>query len=394
MSDFEIPELPLELEVQEQSDEIQDESGGATTYAFIGSGQGGGRLAEAFYKLGYKKTICVNTAKQDLSQVELPEEQKLLVDAGEQGAGKDMRKGEEAASNGQQAILDLMKKKFGKVDHIMVCIGAGGGSGGGSTLVLVESAKLFLTHQGYSDADKRVGVIMTLPTAGECASPAVAKNSEFLVRTMVKYSEDGLISPLIFIDNEKIKKMYPSLSVKQFWPTVNQTVAGLFHIFNVIVKKPTNYTTFDTADYMSVMRSGGCMIMGVTSVKDLKDSNGVSAAVKNNLGKTLLAEGFDLKTATHAAAVVLGGTETLSNIDNSAIESGFDTLALLTGKAMVHRGVYEDNKERLNVYTLIGGLKGPEPRIKELGKFQNIGVKEKQETIMPPASYNNRLYGE
>jgi cell division GTPase FtsZ len=392
--DIEIPDLPLEAELEGVEDEsIEDESGGAVTYAFIGSGQGGGRLAEAFYNIGYKKTICTNTANQDLSKVDIPEEQKILLDAGEQGAGKNMVKGEEAASNAQQEILDLMKKKFGQVDHIMVCVGAGGGSGGGSTLVLVESAKLYLTHLGQPDADKRVGVIMTLPTAGESASPAVSDNAQLLSKTLVGYAKGGLVSPLIFVDNDKIKKMYPKLSVKKFWPTVNATVAGLFHVFNVIVNKPTEYTTFDTADYMSVMRGGGCMIMGVTSVKNLDDTNSVSAALKNNLGKTLLAGGFDLKTASHAAAVVLGGEEILEELDNTAIEEGFDTLAMLTGDAMVHRGVYEDKKPRLNVYTLIGGLAGPDARLADLKKFQKLGGKKKEQKAVK-ASYGHRLYGE
>lgn len=402
MSDtIEIPDLPLEglEDVEESTSEvIQDESGGASVYAFIGSGQGGGRLAEAFYKQGYKKTIAVNTATQDLSAVDLPEDQKILMPAGEQGAGKDMAKGESAAEKCQQQLLDLMKRKFGQVDHIMVTIGAGGGSGGGSTLVLIETAKLYLTHIGQPEADKRVGVIMTLPTAGECASPAVAQNAEFLARRMATFAEQKLISPLIFVDNDKIKKMYPNLSVKNFWPTVNATVAGLFHVFNVITKKTTQYTTFDTADYMSVMRSGGCMIMGVTAVKIIKDASSVSAALKNNLNKTLLADGFDLKSATHAAAVVLGGSDILSELNNTAIEEGFDTLAMITGDAMVHRGVYEDDKPRLNVYTLIGGMSAPESRFKELSKFQQLnhgmGTVKKVEQPQVKNSFGKRLYGE
>jgi len=393
--DIEIPDLPLEAELEEYEDEsLEDESGGAVTYAFLGSGQGGCRLAQAFYKLGYKKTLCVNTAIQDLSKVDVPEDQKVLLNAGEQGAGKDMAKGESAAAGSQQQILDLMKKKFGPVDHIMICVGAGGGSGGGSTLVLVETAKLYLTHIGQPNADQRVGVIMTLPTAGESASKAVAENAELLSKTLVGYADKKLVSPLIFIDNDKIKKMYPKLSVKSFWPTVNATVAGLFHVFNIITKKPTEYTTFDTADYMSVMRSGGCMIMGVTSVKNLDDSGSVSAALKSNLSKTLLAGGFDLTSASHAAAVVLGGSSILEELDNTAIEEGFDTLAMLTGDAMMHRGVYEDEKPRLNVYTLIGGMKGPDGRIKELSKFQQLGGKKVKEQKTSKASYGHRLYGE
>jgi len=396
MSDLNLPEIPLEAEVPSDVEDVRDESLGAASYAFIGSGQGGGRLAEAFYRLGYKKTICVNTAKQDLASLSLPDEQKILIPAGEQGAGKDMRIGEEAAANAQQQVFELIKKKFGSVDHIFVCLGAGGGSGGGSSLVLIETAKKLLTSLGVDNVDQKVGVVMSLPTNGECASPNVARNAQFLASALTKYASEKLISPLIVVDNDKIQKMYPRLTVKEFWPTVNATVAGLFHVFNLIPTKDTPYTTFDAADYGSIMRAGGCMIMGVTSVKDLKDANGISSAIRGNLEKTLLAEGFDLRTATHAAAIVLGGKSIFEQTPGlmGAIEGGLDTLAMMTGKAMVHRGIYEDDKDRLAVYTLVGGLASPDKRIKALGRHQAPKGDEKTESNMPAPKFGSRLYDE
>lgn len=405
--DFDIPDLPLEAEAEAApTEEVADESGGAATYAFIGGGQGGGRLVEAFYKLGYKKSIVTNTAKQDLAPLAIADEQKLLLNAGEQGAGKDMQIGEQAAERGQQSLYDLMVRKFGRVDHIFVCIGAGGGSGGGSSLVLVETAKKYLRYIGLDDVDQRVGVIVALPTNGECASPAVSKNSHLLVSALCGLAEQKLVSPLIFVDNDKVQKLYPNLTVQKFWSTVNDTVAGLFHIFNVIPTKPTPYTVFDAADYGSVMRAGGCMIMGVTNVKDPKAANSVGTAIKSNMERTLLADGFDLRTATHAAGVVIGGQTIMGETAGlmGAIEGGFDALAVVTGDAMVHRGIYEDQKDRLNVYTLIGGLKAPDKRIKSLLKFEPTKPSAPAPAKKPEAapvtkeasagSFNNRLYGE
>ncbi len=397
MSDLNLPEIPLESVDTTPPDEIQDESLGAARYAFIGSGQGGGRLAEAFYKLGYRKTLCINTAGQDLDSLSLPPEQKLLIPAGEQGAGKDMRIGEAAAAAAQVQIFETLKKKFGTVDHVFVCIGAGGGSGGGSTLVLIETAKKFLSYIGMDDVDRRVGVVMSLPTNGECASPNVSKNASFLAAKLSEYAAEKLISPLIFVDNDKIQKMYPRLTVKDFWPTVNATVAGLFHVFNLIPTKPTPYTTFDAADYGSLMRAGGCMIMGVTNVPIKGTSvSEISAALKGNFERTLLADGFDLRTATHAAAIVLGGRSTFANVQGlmAGIEGGLDTLAVMTGKAVMHRGVYEDDKDRLAVYTLVGGLTSPEKRIRALSRHQAPRGDEKTESKMPAPVFGSRLYDE
>ena len=82
------------------------------------------------------------------------------------------------------------------------------------------------------------------------------------------------------VDNEKIKKLYPKLTVKKFWTTINNTVAGLFHVFNVLANKDSEYTTFDATDYDSIMRQSGCMIMGVTSVKDVENETAVSMPLK------------------------------------------------------------------------------------------------------------------
>ena len=163
--------------------------------------------------------------------------------------------------------------------------------------------------------------------------------------------------------------------MKQFWPTLNNTVAGLFHIFNLLSTKNSNYTAFDPADYDTVMKTKGCMIFGVTSVKDIQNETSISDALKQNLEKTLLADGFDLTTAEGAASIVVGGTTLYEEVPGlmDSIEYGFDTLATITGGAIVHRGIYEDpNKDKLVAYTIVGGLDAPQKRLDDLKKFLNL----------------------
>jgi len=98
MTDLNIPTLDIEdfdpeIAEAQKPNGVEDESGGALTYAVIGSGQGGGRIAKAFYDLGYKKTVALNTAKSDLTLLNLPDEHKFYVDYyGDQGAGKIKKK--------------------------------------------------------------------------------------------------------------------------------------------------------------------------------------------------------------------------------------------------------------------------------------------------------------
>ena len=50
----EIPTLDIEdydPDLNEDTDIVEDRSGGALTYAIVGAGQGGGRMAKAFLQL-------------------------------------------------------------------------------------------------------------------------------------------------------------------------------------------------------------------------------------------------------------------------------------------------------------------------------------------------------
>ena len=102
--DFNAWLLPsLELEQYEPDIEpevgVKDHIKGSTRYAWIGAGQCGGRLVKSFYDLGYKKVLAVNTTHHDLDLLDIPQNQKFLMDIGEKGAGKDMERGKAPFSN-------------------------------------------------------------------------------------------------------------------------------------------------------------------------------------------------------------------------------------------------------------------------------------------------------
>jgi cell division GTPase FtsZ len=364
------------LDLEEYEPDIKEEEGmkdvteGSTKYAWIGAGQCGGRLVKSFYDLGYKKVLALNTTHHDLDLLEIPSEQKFLMDIGEGGAGKDIERGKKAAQQYQQEILHSTRKTFGsKINHIMVCFGAGGGTGSGSAVSLIETAKRYARYIGLDNPDKSVGAIMTLPTIGEASSPLVAQNAYNIATELGQMAVKGKVSPLIIIDNEKISKMYPGLIVKTFWPTINNTVAGLFDIFNRLSALSSEYTSFDPVDYHSIIEAGGCTIMGLTKVKDFKENKfAISESVKNNLEKTLLANGFDLSSAKTAGCVVVGGKGIMANVKGlqENINYAFDVLSNITGQATIHRGIYEDDKASIRVYTIIGGLDIPAARLEEL----------------------------
>ena len=135
---------------------------------------------------------------------------------------------------------------------------------------------------GHDKPEERVGVVMSLPTRGEAASPKVSYNAYRVLKQVGGQAEKKEISPLVILDNARIEKMYSNLTVKEFWNTINSTVSGLFHIFNVLSKHPSQYTSFDPTDYATTLRCGGVMVMGVSKMNINDTKTATKAANANN----------------------------------------------------------------------------------------------------------------
>ena len=147
------------------------------------------------------------------------------------------------------------------VDRYFICAGAGGGTGAGTIMPLIETAAELQKIQ-KSSSDK-VGVILALPKVSE--GNKVNANAYKILDEVYNAVESGVVSPLIVVDNEKINKLYPGLGVAQFWQTANMSIAGLFHLFNNTATKDSSYSSFDTNDYKQVLDSG-MIVLGATQI--------------------------------------------------------------------------------------------------------------------------------
>ena len=349
---------------------VEDQSKGSLKIGIVGAGQCGGRIAESFFRLGYTKIISINTTAQDSNVIPT----KLIFNIPNKpgGAGKNMDESSDAFINHKDKLYNEMTRVFGKIDHIFVCAGLGGGSGAGTIVQTLDLAKKYMRYIGYDDPQKRVGAIVTLPTVGEAASPIVASNALKKGMELSTLADTGQIMPLIIIDNDKIKNLYRNLTIANFYPTINDTIAQMFDIFNQISSMSSEYVTFDATDFMTLLQCGGHMTMGVTVVNDITQKTSISDALKMNLTKTLLASDFELTTAKAAAVIAVVGKSLVDTsvglMDN--IEYGFDTIASLTGNAAIHRGIYADDEStNVRVYTAIAGLTKPLKRYKRLEKI-------------------------
>ena len=340
----------------------------AVQMAFVGVGQGGGRIAQSFHDLGYRRVCAINTTQQDLSSLTIPDQ--LIIGKNRGGAGKDPEQGKLAAKESYEEIMDLLMRSWGDgADQLMLCVGCGGGSGTGSWPVLVRAMREFADSTNIEKpVEKHIGVIMTMPKRSE--GSRVQHNALVALRQAVELVEAKKISTLIIVDNAKIHDLYPDLPVKKFWPVANQNFAAILHTFNLLAAKDSQYNTFDRQDFKSVIRNG-IMIFGMTRVEEWDHKEDISKAVRQNLTGSLLADGFDLSKANMAGAIVVAHDDVLEEVPMSNIDYAFASLGRALGNdgITLHSGIYEWNKPGMMAFTIISGLAPPQSRLDELEKL-------------------------
>jgi cell division GTPase FtsZ len=359
--DINIDDMVIPQAVEYKEDEIKDKFDSGFKFAFIGTGQGGSRIAETFHKIGYRRVGVVNTAEQDLATIDLPASNKFCFGSG--GAGKNRSRAKKLFSGKQEDCLDFMKRVIGKkYDRTIICAGAGGGTGAGTLASLINVAKdLQVVNKSTSN---KVGVILALPKYSE--GKKVNENAGKTLKEVLDLVKKGVVSPFIVLDNEKIGGIYPNLSVDRFWHTANMSICTLFHLFNTIITKNSHYSTFDPNDYQTILDSG-TIVFGATNINDYSDETKISYAIRENLKHNILSGGFDLGTGTVAASVVIGKQDVLATIPEAHLDYAFEQLTrMLKSNSTVHRGIYRGNKAGLNIFTAIGGLAPPTDKIDDL----------------------------
>ena len=324
--------------------------------AFVGVGQAGCRIARTFYDIGYRRVVVIDGPIQDLADVSNSHPDIPQLSLGTGGSGKDLSKGEAAIAAKREEIWDLLVRGVGTdVDYILVCCSLGGGTGAGGSHLVFEIAKQYMEKIGK---DPRVGCMVALPHPGE--GQRVARNA---LHTFSKLSALDP-APMVIIDNKRIQELF-RIGIAQVYNKCNEQTAQLFHLFNQLAAQRSQLITFDRAELGSLLDKG-IIVYGASAITSFNSSADVAGAVREQLGKTALAE-VDLNSGREAGCIFVGGQETLDAVPMDFLDGGFDMLERILQKgSLVHRGVYKGSKPGLRCFTLLAGLDPPKKRLAEL----------------------------
>jgi hypothetical protein len=134
-------------------------------------------------------------------------------------------------------------------------------------------------------------------------------------------------------------------------------------LFNKIVTKSSQYTTFDSNDFRTVLDSG-IMVFGMTNVPNVANEADISKAVRENLKRNVLCGELDLSTGKIAATVAIGDDKTLDSIPQEYLDNAFNQLnRTLQSGSTVHQGIYKGTRAGLSIFTVIGAINTPQEKL-------------------------------
>jgi len=307
---------------------------GQANIKVIGVGGAGNNMVGWLYKKGIKgaEIIACNTDKQHLGIID--SDRKFLIGKSVTrglGCGGFPEKGAEAAKESMNELKESLKG----ADMVFVCAGMGGGTGTGAAPIVAHLAK---------DTGSIVIGTVTMPFKIERAR---VDKAEFGLQQLRQVSDT-----VIVIDNNRLVQIAGNLPIQQAFAVANELVATMIKGIVETIAVPS-LVNLDFADVKAIMQNGGVAVIGVGSSDT---NNRVEESARGALANPLLE--VDYKGATGALIHIVGGPDmTLDDINKVGelvTESLDDDANVIWGAR-----VTDDMKGRINVMTIITGIKSP-----------------------------------
>lgn len=340
---------------------IVEEKKRSIDIGIIGSGQAGSRLAETFYDLGYN-AVAINTARQDLEHINIPDSNKMLLEGTLGGAAKDLELGHDVAEANKDGINALVKDKLSNSQVIIFCTSLGGGSGAGSVetvLDILGTTNVPIVVQGI------------LPMFSEDAS--VKNNALQTLSKLANATKKYNVATLICVDNAKIETVFANVGQLDFYKVANKAIVEPIDAFNHYSALPSPLKGLDSMEWGTLFTDGnGLACYGTMSVANYEEDTAIAEAIVSDLGTNMLANGFDLKKAKYVGVLIIANNKVWNKIPSSSINYATTMLNdVCASPRGVFKGIYIDDEiqdDVVKVYSMFSGLSLPDSRINQLKK--------------------------
>lgn len=286
-------------------------------YGFIGLGQGGSKIVDAFAGIKSPKTgdpiypcMIVNSNLGDMRSLRnIPKHMQFALEGYDKGVGKNPEIGKIAFTENGEKIFEAIGTIMEGCNMIYVCAALGGGTGTGAINVLVDAIADYLGIP--------VAAITSLPRPDEVESLNAYNASSELVGKLREFREDDqggtyrVLENLNILDNEKIIMEHtqdPEVQNLTWDFYSNYKVASILHEWNVVTSLESDIT-LDAADLLNhVLRKGGVITYAKKKINmdEIRTREELlNEIISTYLGRNVLANGFDYQKDMESMGLVV-----------------------------------------------------------------------------------------
>jgi len=370
-------------------------------FGVIGAGQKGNKDADIFAGYTYANgsqiypTIAVNFSKTDMMHLKnIPEDDRIYF-KGFKGAARTPSVVVETfdpeinpdAHILRNQLAEVMERKFGHVEHLIICAGAGGGFGTGFI-----SLVLSLIKENFFPVP--ITLLLSLPFDDPTEmSNAILLMSE--INEFIKLQDElfgpGDIKPLASVILTDNKKLFNDFSNKKdhrihndsliSWKDLgNDAIISTIHEVNVI---PANFgsdnITYDPSDFVKLFQlSGKFLSIHKANIKPPYDVEDLKVLMKNSIMRGYFACDHNYDTATMYGGFVLRPSSATIFKDVKTEQTIKQVIRDFNDTA---QGKYGDpiwHESYAVVYTMFAGMIMPNRVVEMTNEYHEILEKQKR----------------
>ncbi|MCI0527522.1 MAG: HEAT repeat domain-containing protein, partial [Nitrospira sp.] len=208
--------------------------------------------------------------------------------------------------------------------------------------------------------------MVTVPTSGESSITKV--NAVKAINNLLGTN----LGSIILVDNEKILRQFPNISLGSFYPKANAVIAEVFDNFNTINEDTDaiSLRSFDSEDFKKVFLSSGLVTFGYSTfqVQDSLTSDMLIHKLTELWESTgIFASGFDFSAASISAVVLFAPKQVLAKSPADILEKLTNSIKQITSGSATYTGIYQYTREDrpVKLYAMLGKLSLPE-RVNQL----------------------------
>lgn len=350
-------------------------------YGFIGLGQGGSKIVDAFagirsFKDGEPVYPCliVNSNLGDMKPLKnIPKHLQFGLKGYEQGVGKNPEIGKKAFLDNGEEIFAKIAERMSNCQLIYVVGSMGGGTGTGAINVLIDAIADYLAIP--------VASIISLPVPHEVESLNAYNATTELLPKLKDVRQDETdrvyrgLENISILDNQKIFQdhyedpEFPDLRLTWDFYS-NYKVASIIHEWNVLTSLES-HISLDAADlFNNILLTGGVLTYAKKKInldETVSKDDLITQIIETYKGKNVLANGFNYSKDMTAMGLVVVMPKERADMLNQ------DTLELIRMKfqnelpnVSIYPGFVSSNSQRHAIVYTIASMAGLPERAKNL----------------------------